>query len=309
MKKKILLAVDDSIHSADAIKYAVRMSLPVKDVSYTLFHVQPTISQYLLDKALTDFKAEAELKKAMEKNAEKAHRMLEKYKNRIVRMGISEERIDVVTAPKAVGLTKDILLYAERGLYDAIVAGRRGLSRIQKTFMGSISAKLLAHSMVVPVWMVDGDVKSTRIMVAVDGSETSLRMVDYVNLMVAGNPDIKLTLFHVMPEPMEYIPFRFPKDASDLRQIIAQGEKRHIQDFCEDALQKFKDVGIKDDQIHVKIIKPARNTAKAITREAAKGNYGTVVIGRRGLDKAFFLGSVAKHVLDKISGRALWLVS
>jgi len=51
MKKKILLAVDDSIHSADAIKYAVRMSLPVKDVSYTLFHVQPTISQYLLDKA------------------------------------------------------------------------------------------------------------------------------------------------------------------------------------------------------------------------------------------------------------------
>jgi len=235
--------------------------------------------------------------------------MLEKYKNRMARMGISEECIDVVTAPKAVGLTKDILLYAERGLYDAIVAGRRGLSRIQKTFMGSISAKLLAHSMVVPVWMVDGDVRSTRIMVAVDGSENSLRIVEHVNLMVAENPDIKVTLFHVIPELMEYGAFRFPKNASDLRQIIAQGEKRHIQDFCEDARQKFKDAGIKDDQIQVKITKPTRNIGKSITREAAKGNYGTVVIGRRGLNKAFFLGSVAKHVLDKISGRAVWLVS
>jgi hypothetical protein len=43
MVKKILLAVDDSIHSRHAVQYAVRMSSVVKDVTWTLFHVQPTI--------------------------------------------------------------------------------------------------------------------------------------------------------------------------------------------------------------------------------------------------------------------------
>ena len=55
---------------------------------------------------------------------------------------------------------------AEKGLYDAIVVGRRGLSRAQKTFMGSVSAKLTTHSRVIPVWVVDGDVRSMKILVA-----------------------------------------------------------------------------------------------------------------------------------------------
>ena len=55
--------------------------------------------------------------------------------------------------------------------------------------------------------------------------------------------------------------------------------------------------------------KRAVNVGKAILDEAKKGNYGTVVIGRRGASKAFFMGSVSRYVLDRISNRALWLVS
>ena len=47
----------------------------------------------------------------------------------------------------------------------------------------------------------------------------------------------------------------------------------------------------------------------AIVDEAKKENYGTVVIGRRGASKAFFMGSVSRYVLDRFSNRALWLVS
>ena len=70
MEKKILLAVDGSIHSRHAVHYAVRMSSVVRDFTCTLLHIQPCLSQFLLDEARTDFKAKAELKKVIRRNAE-----------------------------------------------------------------------------------------------------------------------------------------------------------------------------------------------------------------------------------------------
>ena len=308
VEKKILLAVDDSIHSRHAVQYTVRMSSVVKDVTWTLFHVQPTISQFLLDEAKTDLKARAELKKIIQKNAEKAQGILDKYKAQMVRTGIADKRINVATQPKVLGLVKDILDHAERGLYDAIVVGRRGLSRIQKAFMGSVTAKLVEHSRVIPVWVVDANVTSTTIMVAVDGSESSLRAADHLSFMVGENPRIKVTLFHVMPRLRDYCVIDFDDKDTGIDQVIAQSDKLYIDHFYAHARKKFREAGIQENQIEIKTTKCTVNVGKAIVDEARKGNYGTVVIGRRGASKAFFMGSVSRYVLDRTSNRALWLV-
>ena len=309
MEKKILLAVDGSIHSRHAVQYAVRMSSVVKDFTCTLLHVQPAISQFLLDEARTDFKAKAELKKVIRRNAEDAQGMLEKYKAQMVRMGIADKGIDVVTQPRLLGLAKDILQRAQEGLYDAIVVGRRGLSRVQKAFMGSVTAKLVEHSRVIPVWMVDGDVTSTRIIMAVDGSECSLRAVDHLSFMIGQNQNVSVTLFHVMPRFSDYCVIDFDEKETDIQQVIAQGDKRCIDSFYTHAQKKFKEAGIQEKQVEIKVTKRAVNVGKAILDEAKKGNYGTVVIGRRGASKAFFMGSVSRYILDRTSNRALWLVS
>jgi nucleotide-binding universal stress UspA family protein len=309
VEKKILLAVDGSIHSRHAVQYAVRMSSVVKDFTCTLLHVQPAISQFLLDEARTDFKAKAELKKVIRRNAEDAQGMLEKYKAQMVRMGIADKGIDVVTQPRLLGLAKDILQRAQEGLYDAIVVGRRGLSRVQKAFMGSVTAKLVEHSRVIPVWMVDGDVTSTRIIMAVDGSECSLRAVDHLSFMIGQNQNVSVTLFHVMPRFSNYCVIDFDEKETDIQQVIAQGDKRCIDSFYTHAQKKFKEAGIQEKQVEIKVTKRAVNVGKAILDEAKKGNYGTVVIGRRGASKAFFMGSVSRYILDRTSNRALWLVS
>ena len=67
MEKKILMAVDDSIHANQSLRYATKMFSGSKDVTFTLFHGQPMISQYLLDEAKTDPKANASLKKVIKK--------------------------------------------------------------------------------------------------------------------------------------------------------------------------------------------------------------------------------------------------
>ena len=51
MQKEILIAVDDSRHSKIAVRYAVYIYQALKDVKFSVMHVQPTISQYLLEEA------------------------------------------------------------------------------------------------------------------------------------------------------------------------------------------------------------------------------------------------------------------
>jgi nucleotide-binding universal stress UspA family protein len=307
--RKILLVVDGSIHSTYSISYAVRICSVVRELTYTLFYVQPTISQFLLDEAETDLKAKAELEKGILKNAEFARGILEKHKARMVGMGVAEKRIETATQKKVLGICKDILDCAQQGLYDAILVGRRGLSRIQKTFMGSTTAKLVEHSRVIPVWVVDGDVTSVKVMLAVDGSEASLRAVDHLTFMLGGNQNIKVTLFHVVPTFSDHCVINFDEKESDVGQIIARGARRCIDHFYAHALHKFKVAGLKENQIELKVVKRGVNVGKAILDHARQGNYGTVVLGRRGVNNAFFMGSVSKYVLDKISGRAVWVVS
>ena len=312
MDKKILIAVDDSIHSKNALRYVAGMSAILMDLNFTLFHVQPAISQFLLDEARISAKANSELKKIIQKNSLTARNMLETYKFQMIKMGIDEKRIELLTHPKMLGRTKDIIEHARQMLYDAIVVGRRGLSRAQKLVMGSVTTELLENSKGSPVWIVDDEVKSSKIILSVDGSESSFRAVDHLSFMVGENPDVKITLFHVIPRFTDYCEISFDKTESEIDEmdeIIIKGDKRYIDNFYAHCRRCFKKAGINEDQIEIKTAKCSVNVGKVIIDEVTKGNYGTLVIGRRGVNKSFFLGSVSRYLANKISNRALWIVS
>jgi len=59
----------------------------------------------------------------------------------------------------------------------------------------------------------------------------------------------------------------------------------------------------------MKTVKGGRQVGKIILYFALKGNYGTVVIGRRGINKAFFMESVSRYIINRISNRSLWIVT
>jgi nucleotide-binding universal stress UspA family protein len=310
MDKKILLAVDDSIHSKDAVKYAVAISSTVKDLHYVLFHVQPMISQYLLEEAQKSQQARAELDKVTKKNDESSRKILDQYQKDMVRMGIEEDRIEIVTRPRTLGLAKDIIDFGQVGRYDAIVVGSRRMSRLQRVFMGSVSANLLEHSEFIPVWVVDGEVTSDKIMVAVDGSESSLRAVDHISFMLMGNTTVEITLLHVMSKAREFYEESVDEEPStELEDLVTSCDRKRIDQFYALALKKFKDAGISDNQIEILTLEDGNRPGRVIIETAEKGNFGTVVIGRRGVNKSFFTGSVSHHVINKISGCVLWVVS
>jgi nucleotide-binding universal stress UspA family protein len=308
LEKRILIAVDDSVFSRKAIEYAVDMGLVIQDLCYILLNVQPTISDYIVKEANTNSKARAALRDARSKNEETSTKLLAEYKSQMISKGVDEKCIDTVTQPKTMGTAKDILNYGRQCLCDAIVLGRRGVSRLEEAFIGSVTNSVLEHSSITPIWAIGKNVTSSEVMVAIDGSESALRAVDHISFMLGENPNNRITLLHVTPRLKDYCTIEFDAEGEILEDVIAQGDKQCVESFYVHAQQRFKDAGIKEDQIDIREVKSTLNVGRAIVDEAEKGNFGTIVIGRRGLNQSFFMGKVSRHVLNRATNCAVWLV-
>jgi nucleotide-binding universal stress UspA family protein len=310
IQKKILLAVDDSANSKNLVRYCVNMSSFIEELTYTLFHIQPAISGFLTDEAKTDMKAQSSLVKIKKENTRKSEEMLQELKDDMVGMGIEAGRIETKTETRKLGLEKDIVEHAQKGRYDALVAGRRGFSRVQEIFMGSLTAKLVEQYQVIPLWVVDGKVESKKILVAVDGSESALRAVDHVSFITGGNPNVEITLVHVIHKLRDYCPIDFEDSEGEVEYIVSLGDKKCIESFMSHTYKRFRNAGIPEDRIEVrKIEKTMGRVGKTIMEEAQKGGYGTIVMGRRGVDKAFFMDSVSSYIFSRASNQAIWLVT
>ena len=309
MEKKVLVAVDDSRHSENAIRYTAGIYETVEKMKIVLFHVEPTISQYLVDEARTKSSAYAELQKLMHSSHQAARVLLEKDKALMVSSGVAEKDIQVMSLPRKFGAAKDILEYGTALLYDAIIVGRRGLSGLAEVFVGSVSANIVDNSQLLPVWLVDEKTDARGIMVAVDGSESSLRAVDHLSFIFGGNPDLTISFFHVAPRLSDFCSIDFAEtDTSALEAVIKQGDNACIDRFYAHALKKLGDAGISEGQIRIEVSKGGFRVGKAILDAYRKGHFGTLVVGRRGMNKQFFTGSVSRYLVNQFSRGALWVV-
>ena len=308
MEKRILIAVDGSAYSKKAMEYAAGIGSLVKDMHYTLLHVHPKVSDYLVEDAKKDPQSLATLKKAKKKNQEDSIRLLDESKSIMVKMGIGEDKIETISQEQTRGTAKAILDHGKKTLSDAIVLGRRGVSRLAESFMGSITNSVLEHTDETPVWAIGGDVKPSKIMVAVDGSESSLRAVDHVSFMLGDNPDSRITLLHVTPRLRDYCTIDFDEEGDPMKEVILSGDKQCVDSFYVHAKEKLTNAGMNESQIDIQEITTTLNIGKTIVDEALKGGFSTVVVGRKGINNSFFMGSVSSRILSNAKDCAVWLV-
>lgn len=307
--KKIMIAVDDSLHSKNAVRYAGHISVWVKNMSYVLFHVQPRLSQYLEDEARINSKSRNQLNQIKAKNLEASQQLLDQYKSQMVQTGIEENQIQTVTHPAKLGIAKDILEYALKAQYDALVLGRRGVSGFMEYYMGSVSSSIVQNSRVTPIWVVGSNVTPSKILVPIDGSEYSLRAIDHLAYIVSNHSDINLSFLHVQPKLKDYCMIDFDiKEADGFEDLVIKSNHNCIENFYALALRKLKEFGINEDRIEIKTVTRLFNIGSAVVEEIKTGNYDTVVMGRSGMNKTFFTGSVTNYVLNNISNAAIWIV-
>ena len=307
--KKIMIAVDDSSHSKNAVHYASRISAWVKNISYVLFHVQPMLSQYLEDEARTNFKSRNQLNQIKTKNIEASLQLLDKYRSQMLQTGIEENQIQIVTHPANIGIAKDILEYALTGQYDALVLGRRGISGLIEYYMGSVSSNIVQNSRVTPIWIVGSNVIPAKILVPIDGSEYSLRAIDHLFYIISDHSDISLTFLNVQPKLKDFCMIDFETEEADaLENLIITSNQNCIDNFYALVLKKLKEFRIPKDRIEIKTVTSFLSIGSPIVEEVKTRNFDTVVMGRSGINKSFFTGSVTSYVLNNISNAAIWIV-
>ena len=224
-------------------------------------------------------------------------------------LGIAEADIQLETRPRMLGVAKDILEFSVAGHFDAVIMGRRGLSGLGEVFIGSVSANVVDHSTDIPVWLVDEKGSSKDILVAVDGSENSLKAVDHLAFMTSKNTDVKISFFHVTPKLKDFCPVDFEEIQTEaLEEIIRKGDKECIDQFFSHAKKRLNEAGVKENQINFKVSEGLFRVGKAVLDEYRQGNFGTLVVGSRGMNKKFFTGSVSRYLINEFSEGALWVV-
>ncbi|HKK98770.1 MAG TPA: universal stress protein [Desulfotignum sp.] len=309
MEKKILIPVDTSRSSLQAVRYAVHISSVIKNLHCVLYHVQPPVSLYLQEEAAKDMHVRAQLKKVTKKNNDKAQAVLHDLKSEMTRSGFLEDRIELVTRPRELGLAQDVIEYAQKNLLDAIVVGRRGVTGIQKFFDDSVSDAVLERSQALPVWLVQGDVQPQNMLVAIDGSQDSLRAVDHVSFMISENTDINISLLHVTNTAHNYCEIDLDDDLDpEFVKIIEKKDRACVDRFYPLAMKKFTQMGISQDQIDIHTIAGGRRVGNTVVEFAQKNKCNTLVFGRRGINKSFFMGSVSRQIISQASDTALWVV-
>jgi nucleotide-binding universal stress UspA family protein len=293
--KKILLAVDGSDYALGAVRYVSNI-LPPRNTEVVMFHVHNRIpeSYWDLEREASPSWRVNEVR-AWEREYEKTLReYMEKAKGIPRKAGFPEDSIKLKIPKRQKGIARDIVMEAKSG-YNCVVVGRRGMSKLKDLVLGSISTKLTERLDFVPLIVVGKEPDSRALLLALDGSENSMRAVDFVGAMVGGD-NREVGLIHVIRGKSE---------------SLIKEEKERISAVFDEARARLIKSGLKPYQIKTSVITGAQSRAGAIFQEAKLRGYGTIVVGRKGLSKVreFFMGRVSNKVINMAKKHAVWVVN
>jgi nucleotide-binding universal stress UspA family protein len=158
-----------------------------------------------------------------------------------------------------------------------------------------------------------------KILVAVDGSDASMRAVEYVADVFAGcEKEVDITVYHVLEVPPMLLEHGgSPESAREMQEEAEEWRKRETErvekEILAPALRVLKEKTGGGDKIRIdtKLADVAYpDVALVIIEHAQEGGYDTVVFGRRGRSRlnAFIFGSVTSKVIHHIQGRTIWVV-
>jgi nucleotide-binding universal stress UspA family protein len=281
----------------------------IRDLRSVLIHVQHCDPKFIEDAAHQDALALEDLDRLQATRSYASEALLERYQGMLQDGGILVERVVTVSCPQKEGVAKIILNCGHEIRSRAIVVGRRGLTALKKKFLGSVSTDLVAQTTVMPIWVVGREPTNDRILVPVDGSESALRAVEHLCQMFTGNTDMKFQFYHVIPRMIESCPIYGGPGQDRLERAGRRGSRHCIDDFYARASSLFTAAGLDEKQMDIKIAESMLNPGKGIVAELNRGDYRTVIIGRRGRHRSFLAGSVSRYLMDRTDQITIWLVT
>jgi nucleotide-binding universal stress UspA family protein len=226
-------------------------------------------------------------------------------KELLVNHGFADASVDIKIQKREKGIARDIVKEAEAG-YSAVVLRRRGFSTLESVFIGSVANKLLSKISFIPLIITGKLSPVKKILLAIDGSESSHKMVEFVGDYL-GELDYEIVLLNVI-RGLKAMSLVYPDiRVSDDHFEPLRSEIRNV--FIELKI-KLVDFGFDPEKITEKIVTSDFSRAGAIVKEASKGAYSAIAVGRRGISKVeeFFMGRVSNKVIHSGRKHTVWVV-
>ncbi len=271
--KKILWSTDFSDEGQEALLYADAFAKAFK-ADIVALHVIPDISPALYDAAIV---VQGELAKRVAFVKAQTHEKFDALKK--------AKNLEFKALIKEGNAAKKIIQTAEEEKVDLIVLGRRGMSAIEKLFIGSVANQVLRSSSV-PVLLTKkktGKPKFKKILVPTDFSEQEEVERDFAWKLAKGF-DSKLTLLHVLElHDYEFTPRALDEMFDAVEKRLKQREKKEKED-----------IPVSED------VYRAINAAVGIVDYAETHKFDMIVISTCVQSKIerFFLGSTTEKVIS-----------
>ena len=305
--QRILMALDGSERSLDTVRHIARFR-PFQHMDIVLFHVFSNVPECYYDlekvhkavKVATPMRAwEAEQKKRIQAYMQGAKQILQHH-------GFADEHIQVVIRKRKRGIARDIIREAQNG-YDAVIIRRRGLGAVRSIVIGSVATKLIEKLTFIPVLIAGRHPPNARVLVGLDGSVCAMRALDFVARRLGGR-DYHVHLLHVIRGRggADLSSRRFASSAESLAAAQAQ-----IETVFAEAGRRLEAEGFAPTQVTTQVITGAISRAATIAEEAKRGDFATIVLGRRGQSsvKDFFIGRVTNKVIVSARQHSVWIVT
>lgn len=305
--KMIVVGVDGSENALKALDYLGLMYGAKPSLVIVLLHVLPTLPQILVADANRQTKLR--LLDVEKKSIQMGEEILKEAKGILLKKGFKKDHIIAVHRKKKIGVARDMCNLAAEKRADSVLISAKGRSRLEAFFSGEVANRMLEYCSVCPVWIVEGSVKSKRVLIAMDSSENALRAVDHAGFMLSGT-DCQVTLFHSKRHLRRFVPREVIEAAPELEELWTNKAGEQIAPYMKKAKEMLIEAGIPEAQLKIEVVDGTRDAASDILREARSGDYGTIVLGRKGRSgvKEFFMGSTASKVLQNHTGKAVWIV-
>jgi nucleotide-binding universal stress UspA family protein len=309
MEKKLLIAVDASVYSSNTFHYLEKLFAGLADIRMHLLSVVSCNPSQVAKEWFDELEMMSTLSNEEQKRFAAAKRFLKKAVERLSRSGIAPEQISTEVKLSAASPPDAILHVARQGMFDALVIGRRGVSKLEELIMGSVSCTVFEKCHDVPIWIVDGQVDSRKFLVPVDGSHFTLQALDHLCYILKDNPYAEVTLFHSAAMFAQ----RKELGMDYCNRLLSPEWCNSHQDDKEFYFlaprQMLINSGFPPERIHRLETKAGMYASRQIVRQAVIDDFGTIVIGRRSKEiKKGVFGSVTEKVVAMSVNAAVWVV-
>ncbi|MFO7985405.1 MAG: universal stress protein [Desulfatiglandaceae bacterium] len=288
MQKHLLVTVSEKKSALYGVRFVGHFFSNKDSIKVTLFYTAPKPpSVWEGEKTL---EGERQREQQTKEQETKGRRALEEAKKTLGMMGFHQDQLETKLIVRKTSKVDEIIREGSEGLYDAVVLGRRGLSRFEEAFDESVSRKLLEEKCNFPVWVCRRpDLERKNVLICVDGSDAAYCIVDHAGFILKEEPDHKVTLLLVRRKGKI--------STSEADEIVSKSKEillRH--EFPE----KKTRIEVVDDG----------NVPKTIMEHAEEGKYAVVATGRTGMDrglfKKMFMGSVSQTLFRELEKSTLW---